>query len=118
MAEPAGITELLTVGLKTSGARGKAIANNIANLETPGYRRKDVRFEEALMQALKRGDAKLDGVQAEIVEPRTNQAGPNGNDVNLDEEIGEMVRNSARYKTCMRVLQKVYRQMEMAITGQ
>jgi len=109
--------EILQAGLKATGLRGKAIAGNIANLDTPGYRRKDVRFEEFLQSALKRSGADLDDVQAEIFEPRTGPVDHLGNDVDLDVEVGEMVKNGAMYKTYVRLLGRIYRQMESAITG-
>jgi flagellar basal-body rod protein FlgB len=39
-------------GLDAYTHRGRAIANNIANVSTPGYRRIEVSFEEQLRQAL------------------------------------------------------------------
>jgi len=47
-----GITDLLEAGIKAEGLRQKAIAGNMANLETPGYRRIDVKFEELLAKVL------------------------------------------------------------------
>ncbi|HKP97002.1 MAG TPA: flagellar basal body rod protein FlgB [Fibrobacteria bacterium] len=46
-------------GLDATVLRGKAIAENLANIGTPGYQRKEVNFEEQLQKALK---AKLDAV--------------------------------------------------------
>jgi len=40
--------ELLTLGLDGLSARHKAISSNIANAETPGYKRVDVTFEDQL----------------------------------------------------------------------
>ena len=40
-----------------------------------------------------------------------------GNDVDLDVEVGEMIKNGARYKMYVRLLNKMYKQMEMAIGG-
>ncbi|MDB5102934.1 MAG: flagellar basal-body rod protein FlgB, partial [Fibrobacteres bacterium] len=39
--------------LDASVLRGKAIAQNLANIETPGYKRKEVNFEEQLLNAVK-----------------------------------------------------------------
>ena len=41
-----------------------------------------------------------------------------GNDVSLDVEVGELVKNAAMTKTYLRLLNKVYRQMELAIQGE
>ena len=42
----------LTKSLQGAAARQEALASNIANIETPGYVRQDVRFEDALQGAL------------------------------------------------------------------
>ena len=44
MSRTNSITDLLEVGIKAENLRQKTIANNIANLETPEYRRIDVMF--------------------------------------------------------------------------
>ncbi len=56
-------------------------------------------------------------IRKELFEPMTTDVNSQGNDVNLDVEVGEMVKNGARYKMYVRLLRKMYRQMEMAITG-
>ncbi|MHC4498662.1 MAG: flagellar basal body rod protein FlgB, partial [Planctomycetota bacterium] len=93
-----------------------AIASNIANLETPGYRRLGIKFEEMLTQALDSGGSvNLSEIEPEIHEPRETMIKSNGNDVNLEVEVGEMVKNSLRHKAFIRLLGKKYQQMELAI---
>jgi flagellar basal-body rod protein FlgB len=119
MAKIATITDLLVAGAKAEGLRHKTIADNIANLETPGYRRVDVDFEAQLLRALDRSKRvsldDLQGLDEEIVEPEDTPVKQNGNDVSLDREIGNMVKNSLRHKTYMRLLAKKYAQMDRAI---
>ena len=40
-----------------------------------------------------------------------------GNDVDVDREIGDMIENSGTYSTYMRVMTKLYRQMDLAVQG-
>ncbi|NQT34103.1 flagellar basal body rod protein FlgB [bacterium] len=47
---------LLKLGLDTYSLRHRAIADNVANAETPGYQRKQVVFEEKLQKALEHRD--------------------------------------------------------------
>jgi len=47
-----GIVELLESGIKAETLRQKAISNNVANLQTPGYRRLGVKFEQTLAKAI------------------------------------------------------------------
>ncbi len=118
MPERIDIAELIQVGMKATRLKGKAIANNIANMDTPGYRRKDVNFHEFMadaMQASKKG--RLADVKAEFFEPMTTSVDSQGNDVDLNTEVGEMIKNGVRYKMYVRLLNKMYKQMEMAITS-
>ena len=116
MANDPGILNLLQTAARAEGARQKAIANNIANLNTPGYRRSDVRFEELLTKAIdSEGTIKPENLEPEYYKPLSSMVKNNGNDVSLDTEVGEMVKNSLRHKTFMLLLKKKYRQMEAAI---
>ena len=116
MADGNRIVELLEAGLKATGLRSRVVANNIANLETPGYRRKAVDFETALAEAMQSpSSADLRDVPMELIEPQTTPADATGNDVNLDVEVGEMVKNATMHQTYLRLLAKTYRQMEQAM---
>ena len=64
------VTDLLQSGLKAETLRQKAIAGNVANMETPGYRRADVRFEELLAKALQSSDDEDVDIAPEIFQPR------------------------------------------------
>ncbi len=48
----------ITKGLDAATLRDKAISNNLANVNTPGYRRIEVKFEEELQKALKINELK------------------------------------------------------------
>lgn len=104
----------LHAGLKVTTARQGLIANNIANISTPGYKRLDAQFERVLAEALASGKNLAD-VEAPIAPTLIGTPNEIGNDVDLDQEIGEMVQNASMYKTYFRLLGKMLRQMEMAI---
>jgi flagellar basal-body rod protein FlgB len=116
MAEPIDIVGLLETGIKAEGLRQQTIASNIANLETPGYRRLDINFEDALSKALKSSDGfDPEDVEMEIIQPGDTLVKSNGNVVNLEVELGAMVKNSLRHTTYVRLLNKKFAQMGMAI---
>ena len=108
---------MLEAGLRAESMRQKAIANNMANLRTPGYRRLGVKFEELLEKAISSG-SKLDlkELEPELYQPKNTAVKSDGNDVNLEAEIGELVKNSLRHKAMIRLLYKKYSQIEQAIT--
>jgi flagellar basal-body rod protein FlgB len=108
--------EFIEAGLRAEGLRQKAIANNIANLETAGYRRIDVRFKELLAKALESGGTiKANDLEPQLYHPRKTRVKSNGNDVSLETEVGEMVKNSLRYKTYIRLLNKKYSHIDLAM---
>ncbi len=117
MSQPSNsITDLLQVGIRAEGLRQQSIASNIANLETPGYRRVDIKFEELLAKALaKPGQADLGTIEPEIFQPGDTPVKSNGNDVSLDTEVGELLKNSLRHTAYVRLLNKKFQQIDQAI---
>ena len=116
MSKAESILDIINAGIKAETLRQKAIANNIANLETPGYRRIDVKFEELLARCLRSsGEFELSEVEAEIYQPKNTPVKSNGNDVNWESEIGQMIKNTLRHKAYIRLLSKKYNQIELAI---
>lgn len=116
MIQETKIMGLLETGMKAEGLRQQAIANNIANLQTNGYRRSDVNFEAALnkaMNASKPVDPDL--LDVESYETHNTPINENGSDVSLDSEVGEMVKNSIRHNAYMLLLKKKYQQMDTAM---
>jgi flagellar basal-body rod protein FlgB len=111
------IIDLIETGIKSEGLRQKSIASNVANLQTPGYRTLDVNFKEVLADALASGTPlDWDDLASYLYQPKTTQVQSNGNDVNLEVEVGKMIKNTLRHKTYIRLLQTKYEQMELAIT--
>lgn len=116
MSRTTNIVDLLDAGLRAESLRQKAIANNVANLETPGYRSIDVKFTELLAKALdSSGEVDLSEIEAQIYQPKQTTVKSNGNDVSLEAEVGKMVKNSLLHTTYIRLINKKYRQMELAM---
>ncbi len=116
MSKTNSIMALIEAGIKAEGLRQKAIANNVANLETPGYRRIDVKFEEVLAKSLESsGGVDLDEIEPQAYQPKKTHVKSNGNDVSLENEVGAMIKNSLRYKTYIQLLKKRYQQIELAM---
>ena len=110
------IVGFLEAGIKAESLRQKAITNNVANLRTPGYRRIDVRFEQLLAKALgSDGTVDLSEVIPQIYQPMQTPVKSDGNDVSLEAEVGEMVKNTLKHKAYVQLLKKKYMQMEAAI---
>ena len=115
MSDEMRIATLLGQALGAAELRHRVIANNLANVDTPGFRAQRVAFEEKLAEALARGEGRR--VEPEVVRANAAAPGPDGNDVRLEDQVGEMLKNSVLYKTYMRILARQYRKMELAIRG-
>jgi flagellar basal-body rod protein FlgB len=76
-------------------ARQRAISDNVANMETPGYLSKQVDFESSLSRAIAGGDP----TQMQISETRSTAAtNLQGNNVNLDQENVSLVDTELRFQ--------------------
>lgn len=119
MAERPDMTELLEASLRATALRRNVIARNIANVRTPGFRRSAVQFEQRLAEAMKSARGiETDDLKAVTHQPKDTPVSADGNDVSLDVEVGEMIKNDVRHKIYLRLLSGRYRKMEMAIRGQ
>jgi len=116
MAESARLTDYVEAGLRAAHLRQSVIAHNIANMATPGYRRHTVAFEDVFSEALAKGrPVRFGSLHDGIDQPRTNSVNEIGNDVHLEDEVGDLVQNSLLYKTYARLLGRMYQQMELAM---
>lgn len=93
-----------------SWMRNSVISNNIANVDTPGYKRKDVQFEEYLMNEVGYTDSlddevagvDLDGLNASTyTEYSTLSYRIDGNNVDIDTENAELAKNQIKYYTML-----------------
>ena len=92
--------------------RQGALASNVANSDTPGYRRLDVTFERALERANGQQEVKHRVVRG----PRGTR--PDGNGIDRDLEVLGMVRNAGAFQDMAMVLARIYAMRRMAATGQ
>ncbi len=102
--------------------RQEAIATNIANAETPGFRRVDVSpdFATQLKARIATGDLArtADSLKPTLAEdPTARSIRPDGNSVEIDRELVAMDRNAIEYDFLSQVVTYDLKQLKMAITG-
>lgn len=104
--------------------RQQAISSNIANVNTPGYQRMDVstNFQQAYSDALNRlsNGESVDDMPDPTIEVAAAQgpARPDGNTVQIEQEMVGMAQNGARYEFAGQMLAQNYHGIKYAITGQ
>lgn len=103
--------------------RQEVISDNIANFETPGYKRKYVSFEDNLKSALesKIGEknervARLDDSKISVKEEKQENMRLDGNGVDLEKENIDMVRTTYQYMYSQRVLNDHFSRLRYAIS--
>jgi flagellar basal-body rod protein FlgB len=74
--------------------RQRVIADNVANIQTPGFQARRVSFEAELSQAVRTGDGAVTATVARSLEPTRED----GNNVNLDTETLLNVDTNLRYQ--------------------
>ena len=90
--------------IQGSAIRHEALAENIANVNTPGYRRQDVDFHTALQAAMPGG---RDALAAVPIAPAVDDAAPmrpDGNSVDVDAESANLAQNALEYEALAQVL--------------
>jgi flagellar basal-body rod protein FlgB len=101
----------LTSALDGLSQRQRAIADNIANVNTPGYHAQRVQFEEALAASVRAGDGRATSTTSLSAEPtRTN-----GNNVNLDTETLSNVDTVLRFQFASQALNAQFTGMRAAL---
>lgn len=88
----------LSSALDGLALRQRAIANNIANVNTPNYHAKRVSFEDALARSVAAGDGRAAATTATSTEPTQL----NGNNVNLDTETLSNIDTVLRFQFAAR----------------
>jgi len=107
--------------LDVSFARHAALAGNVANVNTPGYRRQDASpvFQQELTRAIEARDvSKLHSLVPQIgIDSSAAPARMDGSNVNLEREMVEIAKNSAQYEVSAALISKRYQMLRAAITG-
>ena len=112
---------LLEKMLDVSSIKHKVIANNIANVNTPGYKKMEVSFADQLEKAVNESSMnKFDTFQPKIViskEDTSETVRNDGNNVDMDKEVSSLVKNTLSYSIFTQLLAKKYEGIKSAIEG-
>lgn len=99
-----GNTDIMKLALDATWKRNEVINENIANVDTPGYKRQEVSFEEYLEKAIE-VNGKKDLDQIKHIQPSVYTENHNlsyrkdGNNVDIDTEMVYLAENQLRYNT-------------------
>jgi flagellar basal-body rod protein FlgB len=127
--------ELALAGL---GHRTKALSNNIANVNTPGYQKQKVEFESELQKLIQDPSSvsELNEIELEktndkhmnisgfeiqdLVKNISTETGSHfgsGNNINIDQEMTELAKTGMRYKGVANMTKRYFDHMRSIIRG-
>ncbi len=111
---------ILEKGMQGTVLRNEVIQNNIANADTPGFKRSDVQFESFLKDAIDEasvtGVLNLDKVKPMIVEQGFNYR-LDENNVDIETEMVNLYQNSARYDMLVSSVNNHYKRINAVLAA-
>ncbi|QGT99160.1 Flagellar basal-body rod protein FlgB [Candidatus Syntrophocurvum alkaliphilum] len=127
---------ILQKSMDTANLRNEVIANNIANVDTPDFKRSEVVFEDKLKELL---STKANRSELQTTNPKHIQLGGNNNsikqieptihqvgdysyrndknNVNIDTEMAKLAKNKINYDALTQSMSNEIRLLRIAITG-
>ena len=124
---------LLEKGLRAYSMRQKSIADNIANVDTPGFSRSEVNFEEDLKKALEKkgvkgyvtqenhiqiGRVELEKVKPKYEVPKDKTLKSGMNNIDIDKEMAELAKNQINYQSASQLMHTIFSRLRSAIRGE
>jgi len=122
---------VLKKGLDFQSARNLMISTNVGNMETPDFKAQDINFEKQLREFIKGGDQlqmkstnskhfgpSNEGLKNMKPQPfeLTDPAKSNGNNVNIDKEMGKLAENQIMYTAFIQLMMKRGSTVRSAVT--
>lgn len=107
-----------------SWLRNTIISNNIANVDTPNYKRQDVQFETYLIEQMAGGDTMdsyVDGIDLSTIDATIYTDNSNlsyrsdGNNVDIDTENAELAKNQIKYNVMTDAISQEFSRLRTAL---
>ncbi len=107
--------------LDVTSVRHQALASNIANATTPGYKRVDISktFEQELQRSIRGGkESEIASLKPTVeADPTVHTTRLDGNNVQIDQELLSLSSNATNYQALTQFVSGSLRQLRTAITG-
>ena len=119
-----GNTPLIEQAIRFAAAREKLIAENVANVDTPGYVQKDLSAEKFQQMLRERVDARnsapigstsFDDIESEVENPTANILFHDRNNRSMEQLMSAGAKNALYHNMMIELLRKQITQFEMAL---
>jgi flagellar basal-body rod protein FlgB len=124
---------LLERALDYASVRQEALSNNIANINTPGYQRKEASFASVLAYAQNENGARQAGINnstrdffgaseggrssIDLFQTDEGSVRVDQNNVDMDAEMGRLAQNQVYYETCTQLVGSQFSNLKSVIEG-
>jgi flagellar basal-body rod protein FlgB len=106
-----GADSYLRAAMSGLAARQRAIANNVANVDTPNFKASEVRFEDALKNAMSSGtpgsppdQSNLNAVAARSTLVDATALRADGNNVDIDREMAMLSETNLTFSAMAQIM--------------
>ncbi len=122
---------MLENAISTASLRHKLIADNVANVNTPGFKRSEVPFEDVLRETLHKQTQKLSLAvthdrhipqvshsimpNSQVRQITENSLRTDGNNVDIEIEMANMAKNTIYYDASVQQLSRYFSSLKSAI---
>ena len=113
------VINLIEKALNIRASYHRMISGNIANVETPGYKEKDIDFRKEIERAINSGvDSSSIGSGVEVTEKPENDglSSIDGNTVNVEDQIVKLTENQVMFNSLVQVAAKRFSMMRFLIS--
>jgi len=105
------LSMILTKQMDACTLRQRVIADNVANINTPGFKKSSVNFQQQLKEALDSSDitgrtteqASISTLEPQVVKVRDTAMKAGKNNVDIDQEMVDLAANTLLYRLATRV---------------
>lgn len=116
------LPDIMNKAIEASWKKQELLTDNITNIDTPGYRRKDLNFEKVLTaQVEKTGNmhkVNINQLYGEILDPYSNfKHRMDGNNVDIDWEMAEISKNKIKYDALVTQTSRYLQRVKGVITN-
>lgn len=119
-----GNAPLIEQAVRFSAARQRLIADNVANVDTPGYAQKDLsirKFQQALRERVEArrgappGTTRFDDILGELENPARNILFHDGNNRSMEQLMADGAKNALFHNMMIELLRKQIGSIESAL---
>lgn len=122
----------LGIAMDVASLRNEVYAQNVANAETPNYKRREVAFEDVFKEVLDTNDLRLktsqpqhipnypislEDVSPEISRINNTFVTNDGNNVDIDKEMAMVAANTLRYQVLSRLMDQNFSRYNIILRG-